>query len=63
MAYSNHKKSDFKKYKDGRITLAVSVFRKGLSIVTGKFQHLKSYLKYLADILVDKKRPNWVYVQ
>jgi len=41
LIYSVHKKSDFKKYKDGRITLAVSVFRKGISILTGKFYHLK----------------------
>ena len=63
LVYSVYKKSDFKKYKDGKITLAVSVFRKGISIVIGKFYHLKSFLEYLANILADKKRPNWVHVQ
>lgn len=63
IAYRIHKKSDFRKYRDGRITLAVSVFRKGKAIVAGKFYHLKSFLRYLADILKDKKRPKWVHVQ
>jgi len=54
--YRVFKKSDFKKYKNGKITLAISIFRKGKSIIAGKFYHFKSLLK-------DKIKPNWVHVQ
>ena len=37
------KKSDYKKYKNGKITLTKSIFRTGLSIVQGKFTDLQSF--------------------
>ena len=63
LAYKNYKTSDFKKYRDGTKTLAVSIFRKGKALLAGKFHHLKSFLIYLIDILRGKKRPAWVHVQ
>lgn len=62
IAYKVVKKSDLKKYSDGRVTLAISVFRKGLSIVEGKFANLKTFLKYLLEIIRAKKVPDWVHV-
>lgn len=63
IAYKTIKKSDIKKYTDGKITLAISIFRKGKAIVKGKFHHLPSFLQYLVDILTGKKLPKWVHVQ
>ncbi len=63
LAYSEFKKSDFKKYRDGTATLAVSIFRKGKSIMAGKFHNLKSFIKFLMSILKGKNLPFWVHVQ
>jgi len=57
------KKSDFKKYTNGTITLAVSIFKKGKSILAGKFYHLVSFIRYLTRILKGKSKPKWVHVQ
>lgn len=50
----NTKSSDWKKFKNGTVTLAVSVFRKGLSYVSLRFNNLKSFIRYLSRILSDK---------
>jgi len=63
LAYSKLKKSDFKKYRDGTKTLAVSIFRKGKAIVAGKFHHLKSFIRFLIAVLKGKRLPFWVHVQ
>jgi len=63
LAYQKTKKSDFKKYLNGTSTLAISIFRKGKSIVAGKFQHLISFIAFLSEILKGKKLPNWIHVQ
>jgi len=62
ICYEKIKKSDLKKYADGTITLAISVFRKGKSVVAGKFTHLRAFLDYLTQILHAKKVPKWVHV-
>lgn len=48
------KASDWKKFKDGTVTLAISVFRKGLSYVNLRFNNLRSFVRYLKRILSDK---------
>jgi len=63
LAYAKLKKSDFKKYRDGTKTLAVSIFRKGKAIVAGMFHHLKSFIQFLISILKGKSPPFWVHVQ
>ena len=62
LAYREKKKSDFKKYLDGTTTLAISIFRKGKSIVAGKFYHLISFIEFLSEILKGKKLPIWIHV-
>jgi len=52
--YKKLKKSDFKKYKDGTIYLAISFFRKGLSIIHNKFFDLISFIEYLNQIKKSK---------
>lgn len=54
------KVSDWKKYKNGKCFLAVSVFRKGLSYLSQKFNNLVTFIDYLADKLLDK---NLVFLQ
>jgi hypothetical protein len=54
------KPSDWKKFKDGAITLAISVFRKGLSQVCLRFNNLPSFIRYLKRILSDK---NLIFLQ
>ena len=63
LAYTSFKKSDFRKYKDGKITLAISIFQKGRALLAGKFHHLPSFLEFLKEILWRKKLPQWVHVQ
>jgi len=63
LQYKNTKKSDWKKYKDGGITLAVSVFRKGRSYLAAKFNDLASFIRFLALLLRHKNAPFWVHVQ
>jgi hypothetical protein len=62
LSYAKKKKSDWKKYADEKITLAISVFRKGKSIVAGKFHHLKSFFAFLTETIKRKKSPKWVHV-
>jgi len=57
------KKSDFKTYVNGTTTLAVSIFKKGKSILADKFYHLASFIQYLTKILKGKRDPEWVHVQ
>lgn len=61
--YIKKKKSDFKKFANGKITLTVSIFKKGKSIVAGKFYHFISFIRYLTEILKGKKIPSWFHVQ
>jgi hypothetical protein len=48
------KPSDWKKFKNGTITLTVSIFRKGLAYVHLKFNNLRTFARYLRRILHDK---------
>lgn len=57
------KKSDFKSYANGITTRAVSIFKKGKSVLAGKFYHLASFIEYLTEISKGKKNPKWVHVQ
>jgi len=45
------KKSDWKKYKCGKITLAVSIFAKGLDYLNNKFRDLRSFIEFLKSLL------------
>lgn len=45
------KKSDWKKYKSGKITLAVSIFAKGLDYLNNKFRDLESFIEFLKSLL------------
>lgn len=56
----NTKPSDWKKFKDGTITLAISVFRKGLSYVSLRFNNIRSFVRYLRRVLSDK---NLIFLQ
>jgi len=60
LQYRTMKKSDWKRYADGSINLAVSVFRKGRSYLTGKLSTLKSFLKYLKRLIKKGIKPSWV---
>ncbi len=50
------KKSDWKKYKCGKITLAVSVFAKGLDYLNNKFRDLTSFIGFLISLLERKNQ-------
>jgi hypothetical protein len=63
LAYKDYKKSDYKTYSDGSVTLAVSIFRKGLSLIEGKFHEIQSFAKYLHKILGARRRLSWAHVQ
>lgn len=63
LSYATKKKSDWKKYADGKITLAISIFKKGKSILAGKFYHLPSFIEYLARSIKREHLPQWVNVQ
>ena len=62
LQYKTMKKSDWKKYKDGTVYLAVSVFRKGLPYVTAKMMNLKSFIQFLAQSLRGYHLPFWVKI-
>lgn len=47
--YKQKKKSDWKIYADGSISLSVSVFRKGLSFIDAKIRDLNSFLSLIAN--------------
>jgi hypothetical protein len=57
------KKSDLKKYKSGIQTLAVSIFKRGKAILSGKFCDLNSFCQFITTIMKGKKTLNWVNVQ
>jgi len=63
LEYVKMKRSDYKIYANGTTTLAVSIFKKGKSILAGKFYHLASFIRYLTRILKGKSNPKWVHVQ
>ena len=48
------KKSDWKKFKCGKITLAVSIFAKGLDYLNNKFRDLDSFINFLKSLLGQK---------
>lgn len=60
LQYKTTKKSDWKKYADGSVNLAISVFRKGRSYLTGKIYNLKSFLNHLELLIKKGNRPSWV---
>jgi len=60
LQYKTTKKSDWKKYADGTVNLAISVFRKGRSYLTGKIYNLKSFLDHLELLIKKGNRPSWV---
>lgn len=51
------KKSDWKKYKCGKITLAVSIFAKGLDYLNNKFRDLESFIGFLKSLLRQENLP------
>ncbi len=63
LAYQQVKKSDWKKYADGKISLTVSIFRKGLAIVEGKFYNIQTFVEFLVTLFHRKIMPTWVHVQ
>lgn len=60
LRYKAQKKSDWKKYADGTVTLAVSVFRKGRSYLTGKLGNLKRFIRYLRRLIKKGAKPYWI---
>ena len=63
LQYKTTKKSDWKKYADGTVNLAISVFRKGRSYLTGKIYNLKSFLNHLIKLINNGNRPSWVRIK
>lgn len=63
LQYETSKKSDWKKYADGTVNLAVSVFRKGRSYLTGKIYDLKSFIRHLNGLVRKGKKPCWVKME
>lgn len=62
LRYTHKKKSDWKKYQDGKVSLAASIFKKGLSYAKGKFNDLASFFKYLSKLLRGKNAPFWLLI-
>lgn len=56
------KKSDLKKYANGKISFTVSIFRKGLSIISGKFRDFLSFVHFIKGLIHLKSTLNWVHV-
>ncbi len=48
------KKSDWKKFNNGTVTLAVSIFAKGLDYLNNKFRDLNSFIDFLQRLLDNK---------
>lgn len=63
IAYRTIKKSDYKKYACGLSTLAVSVFKKGKTILSGNFYNLTSFIDFIMRLIKGKKQLKWVHVQ
>jgi len=49
------KPSDYKKYKDGKIFLTVSIFKKGLDHLNLRFRNLSSFIQFLRSELAGNK--------
>jgi len=60
LQYKTMKKSDWKKYADGSVNLAISIFRKGRSYLTGKIGNFKLFLKYLHRLIKKGLKPHWI---
>jgi len=45
--YKTIKPSDLKKYKDGTVYLAVSIFRKGMAVMINKFHNARTFFDYI----------------
>lgn len=60
LQYKTYKKSDWKKYKDGTVSLAISVFRKGVSYLAAKMINLKTFIRFLVQSLKAYSQPLWV---
>lgn len=63
LRYQQKKKSDYKNYSDGSSALAESIFKKGKSVISMKFHDLRSFLRFIAQLIAGKKPPKWVHVQ
>ena len=63
LQYKKTTKSDWKKYADGTVNLAISVFRKGRSYLSGKIYDLNSLLKHLIGLIKKGNRPCWVKIR
>ena len=57
------KKSHWKKYSDGKIFLAISVFRKGLPKIENAFVRIGQFLEFILEKFSPKNRPRWLHVQ
>jgi len=62
LQYQRKKKSDWKTYKDNSVELAVSIFRKGRSYLTGKIRDFNSFLRFLNKLLKKSARPYWIKI-
>ena len=62
LQYKTFKKSDWKTYKDGKVSLAISVFKKGLSYLAAKMYNLKTFSWFLTKSLRKNKCPFWVKI-
>lgn len=52
-----------KVYRNGKQSLAVSVFRQGLSVLRSQSESLKRFMDYVADRIRELKTPKWLHVQ
>jgi len=50
-------------YRNGKQSLAVSVFRQGLSVLRSRSESLKRFMDYVADRIRELKTPKWLHVQ
>lgn len=55
-------KKTIKKYKNGQTTLAISIFRMGLTEMRAKAGNLNKFIRLLFDLFYRKKNPKWVNV-
>lgn len=59
--FKETRKSDFKNFGGGKTTLAVSIFKKGKSIIILKFYDFVTFIRYLTR-LMKGKNPPWVHI-
>lgn len=62
LQYQTSKKSDWKKFSNQSVTLAVSVFRKGLSYLETKFKDLVTFIDFLTQLIWRKNSTFWTHV-